>query len=116
MRLSSLIHDRSVSVAWTRRPVEPPRTVICRFETYIRNKLDWKQSFDRIVLCPCMSVNVSNLKRLFPMSFFCFQSKTIVSNLKRLFPIFFMFSIYFVSNLCFQSTYYPFNRLTSTGS
>ena len=61
---------------------------------------------------------VSNLKRLFPMSFFCFQSSFYVSNLRffvknliTMFPVYFfcfqsnfMSLIYFyVSNLhCFQ--------------
>jgi len=32
-------------------------------------------------------VNVSNLRRLFPMCLFCFQSSFYISNLSFLFPI-----------------------------
>ena len=39
------------------------------------------------LLCPCISMNVSNLKRLFPVYLFCFQSGFCVSNLSFLFPI-----------------------------
>ena len=99
------------------------KTVICRLQTYIGKKLDWKRLF-RLktkkyignmfpqMLHKCFEGSDFfdfTLLFMFPIHVFCFQSHNDVSNQRFCFQsTLFIHNVYFQSSYyCFQSTLFP---------